>query len=84
MCPSITITENFTGEWTAYFNDGVKSVTLTGEDVVTFTCAEACETLQQGYTYVVEIYNAAGVQYTETIDAVEYDCWKFTIKEVAI
>lgn len=65
------------GDWLIQYEFGRRSgsetVTLTDAEPIVFTFAE----LNENYTFTATITDPNGDTYTQTVDGIEYDCFKF-------
>ena len=80
---AVTVIDSIADDtYTLTFESGVTNHVITytltgGPGPLTYTDAGV---LQPGYTYVVNVTDSNGDAVTDTVDAVVYNCWKFTYK----
>jgi hypothetical protein len=68
------------GDWSISYEfgrvSGSQTVTLTAADPIAFTFTE----LNEYYTFTAAITDPNGDTYIQTVDGIEYDCFKFSTK----
>jgi len=71
------VASGIAGDWSIQYEfgrrSGSKTVTLTDADPIVFTFTE----LNENYTFTATITDPNGDTYTQTVDGIEYDCFKF-------